>query len=62
MQLTTQSTETFVRRFAAASNPELQKCAKELKAIAGDAEQAPRVSMMAREIAAVLRRQIKIFS
>lgn len=61
MQLTTQSTETFVRRFASASKPELQQCANELRAMGSDFEQAADVRLVARELATVVRRQIKKF-
>ncbi len=61
MQLTTQSTETFVRRFAAASMPELQSCAKELKAMAGDYAQSGEVRLVAKEFASVVRKQIRRF-
>ena len=61
MQLTTQSTETFVQRFAAASKPELQQCAKELKAIGGDFEQSGEVRLVAKELATVIRKQIRRF-
>ncbi len=61
MQLTTQSTETFVRKFAAASLPELQQCAKELKAIATDFEQSADVRLVAKDLATVVRKQVRRF-
>ena len=61
MQLTTQSTETFVRKFAAASLPELHQCAKELKSIAADLEQTAKVRLVAKDMAAIIRKQIRRF-
>ncbi len=59
MQLTTQTTETLVRRFAAASRPELEQCAKELKMMAGDDGQTWRVREAARELAVFVRKQVR---
>ena len=61
MQLTTRNTETFVRRFASASKPELQQCANELGAMGSDFEQSADVRQVAKELATVVRRQIKKF-
>ncbi len=61
MQLTTQTTETIVRRFASASRPELEQCAKELKMMAGDIGQTWRVQETARDLAAFVRKQVRAF-
>ncbi len=61
MQLTTQTTETLVRRFAAASRPELEQCAKELKMMAGDDGQTYLVRETARGLVAFVRRQVRAF-
>ncbi len=61
MQLTTQNTETLVRRLASASKPELEQCAKELKAMYTDFGQAADVRLVARELAPFIRKQVKKF-
>ena len=61
MQITTRATETFVRRFASASKPELQQCAKELRAMGSDLEQSADVRQVATSLASVVRRMIKKF-
>ena len=60
MQLTTQTTETLVRRFAAASRPELEKCGKELKAMAGDDAQTDAVRFAARHLSAYARKLARL--
>ena len=59
MQLTTQTTETLVRKMASAPFDELQRCAKELKAMAGDDGQTEAVRMTARRLAAVVRKRAR---
>ena len=50
-----------MRRFASASKPELQQCANELGAMGSDFEQSADVRQVAKELATVVRRQIKKF-
>ena len=59
MQLTTQTTETLVRKIAAAPKAELQQCAKELKAMAGDDGQTFAVRDTARDLARVVRKRAR---
>lgn len=62
MQLTTQTTETLVRRFAAASKPELDKCAKELKSMATDFGQSSEVRIVAKDFAGIVRKHLRRFA
>ncbi len=61
MQLTTQSTETFVRRFASASKPELQQCVRELKAMATDNDQTDAVRGVAKGLGGIARSRVRLF-
>ena len=59
MQLTTQTTETLVRKIASAPQGELVQCAKELKAMAGDDGQTYRVRDTARDLARLVRKRAR---
>lgn len=55
MNLTTQSTETFIRRLAAAPRSELEAVRLELKTIAGDDGQAVDVRFISKRTAAIVQ-------
>lgn len=61
MQLTTQSTVTFVRKFAAASKPELEQCIKDLRAISWDTRQNAEVRLVAKDLTAIIQKQVRRF-
>ena len=61
MNLSRRNTQALVRGMATASRVELDECAKELKAIAGDLCHPPAVRMTAKEIGVLIRKQMRRF-